>query len=70
MYSPVYVITQGQKEEAQQKKRRDGNPAAGGPTSNHPTSHWRSRLTLNIVGDHFMFDKEYLPSDVHRYLRV
>lgn len=62
--------TQGQKEEAQQKKRRDANPAAGGPTSNHPASHWRSRLTLNIVGDHFMFDKEYLPSDVHRYLRV
>uniref|UniRef100_A0A8C4EMN3 Lipid scramblase CLPTM1L n=1 Tax=Dicentrarchus labrax TaxID=13489 RepID=A0A8C4EMN3_DICLA len=36
----------------------------------HPASHWRSRLTLNIVSDHFMFDREYLPSDVHRYLRV
>ncbi|XP_041811004.1 cleft lip and palate transmembrane protein 1-like protein [Chelmon rostratus] len=69
--------TQAQGEEAQQKKRRDGNPAAGagaggGPTSmsDHPASHWRSRLTLNIVGDHFLFDKEYLPSDVYRYLRV
>uniref|UniRef100_A0A8C4EMP3 Lipid scramblase CLPTM1L n=1 Tax=Dicentrarchus labrax TaxID=13489 RepID=A0A8C4EMP3_DICLA len=43
-----------------------------GPTSSsvHPASHWRSRLTLNIVSDHFMFDREYLPSDVHRYLRV
>lgn len=69
--------TQGQKEEAQQKKQHDGNSAAkegarGGPTStsDHPFSHWRSRLTLNVVGDHFLFDKEYLPSDVHRYLRV
>ncbi|KAM9340352.1 lipid scramblase CLPTM1L [Symphorus nematophorus] len=64
---------QGQKEAAQQKKRRDGDPAAeGGPTSttDHPSSHWRSRLTLNIVGDHFLFDSKSLPSDVHRYLRV
>uniref|UniRef100_A0A7N5ZQ57 Lipid scramblase CLPTM1L n=1 Tax=Anabas testudineus TaxID=64144 RepID=A0A7N5ZQ57_ANATE len=37
---------------------------------NRPVSHWRSRLTLNIVSDHFLFDREYLPSDVHRYLRV
>uniref|UniRef100_A0AAX7TKU1 Lipid scramblase CLPTM1L n=1 Tax=Astatotilapia calliptera TaxID=8154 RepID=A0AAX7TKU1_ASTCA len=38
--------------------------------SDHPVSHWRSRLTVNIVGDHFLFDREYLPNDVHRYLRV
>uniref|UniRef100_A0A3B3YD14 Lipid scramblase CLPTM1L n=1 Tax=Poecilia mexicana TaxID=48701 RepID=A0A3B3YD14_9TELE len=46
--------------------------AKGGATAStdHPVSHWRSRLTLNIVGDHFLFDREYLPSDVHRYLRV
>lgn len=69
--------TQGQKDEAQQKKPTDGNPAAGEgagskptSTSDHPVSHWRTRLTLNIVGDHFLFDREYLPSDVHRYLRV
>ncbi|XP_023272015.1 cleft lip and palate transmembrane protein 1-like protein [Seriola lalandi dorsalis] len=69
--------THGQKEEPQQTQHGDGNPAAGGgvgsgatSTSDHPVSHWRSRLTLNIVGDHFLFDKEYLPSDVHRYLRV
>lgn len=68
---------QGQREEAQQRKRSDGNPAAGGgagsgaaSTSDHPVSHWRSRLTFNIVSDHFLFDKEYLPSDVHRYLRA
>lgn len=63
--------TQGQKEEAQQKKQRDGNSGGRPPSaSDHPVSHWRSRLTLNIVGDHFLFDREYLPSDVHRYLRV
>uniref|UniRef100_A0AAQ5XZC1 Lipid scramblase CLPTM1L n=1 Tax=Amphiprion ocellaris TaxID=80972 RepID=A0AAQ5XZC1_AMPOC len=28
----------------------------------HPVSHWRSRLTLNIVSDHFHFDREYLPN--------
>uniref|UniRef100_A0A8C2WKK3 Lipid scramblase CLPTM1L n=1 Tax=Cyclopterus lumpus TaxID=8103 RepID=A0A8C2WKK3_CYCLU len=39
-------------------------------TADPPVSHWRTRLTLNIVGDHFLFDKEHLPSDVHRYLRV
>uniref|UniRef100_A0A3Q0SMR9 Lipid scramblase CLPTM1L n=1 Tax=Amphilophus citrinellus TaxID=61819 RepID=A0A3Q0SMR9_AMPCI len=38
--------------------------------SDHPVSHWRSRLTLNMVSDHFLFDREYLPTDVHRYLRV
>ncbi|XP_068432428.1 lipid scramblase CLPTM1L [Clinocottus analis] len=63
---------QGEKEEVQRKKR-DGNRAAGAgtaSTTDHPVSHWRTRLTLNIVGDHFLFDKENLPSDVHRYLRV
>ncbi|XP_074543658.1 lipid scramblase CLPTM1L [Halichoeres trimaculatus] len=62
--------TQGQKEDAQQKKRRAD--VGDGPTSmsDHPVSHWRSRLTLNIVGDHFLFDRESLPSDVHRYLRI
>lgn len=69
--------TQGQEQEEQKKKKRESNPAAGtgskaGATasSDRPVSHWRSRLTLNIVGDHFLFDREYLPSDVHRYLRV
>ncbi|XP_034066369.1 cleft lip and palate transmembrane protein 1-like protein [Gymnodraco acuticeps] len=62
--------TQGQKEEVQQKKG-EGDPAAA-PTStaDHPVSHWRTRLTFNIVGDPFVFDRESLPSDVHRYLRV
>ncbi|KAK9526766.1 hypothetical protein VZT92_015449 [Zoarces viviparus] len=65
---------QGEKEEGQQKKRV-GNPAAAGgagtaSTADDPVSHWRTRLTLNVVADHFLFDKEDLPSDVHRYLRV
>lgn len=64
-----------QKEDAQQKKRRDAKPAPGGgangrPASDHPTSHWRCRLTLNIVADHFLFDQTHLPADVHRYLKV
>lgn len=71
------VTSQGQKEEPQQQKQRQGSPAAGagagdGPSSmsDNPVSHWRSRLTLNVVSDHFVFDREYLPSDVHRYLTV
>uniref|UniRef100_A0AAY5EVI5 Lipid scramblase CLPTM1L n=1 Tax=Electrophorus electricus TaxID=8005 RepID=A0AAY5EVI5_ELEEL len=35
-----------------------------------PVSHWRSRLTLNIVAEDFLFDRDALPSDVHRYMRV
>ncbi|XP_015248258.1 PREDICTED: cleft lip and palate transmembrane protein 1-like protein [Cyprinodon variegatus] len=69
--------TLDEKQEEQKKTKRDGKPAAGtgakggtSASSDHPVSHWRSRLTLNIVGDHFLFDREYLPSDVHRYLRV
>uniref|UniRef100_A0A8C6LV32 Lipid scramblase CLPTM1L n=1 Tax=Nothobranchius furzeri TaxID=105023 RepID=A0A8C6LV32_NOTFU len=63
--------------EDQKQKQRDGNLATGAgakagaaSSPDHPVSHWRSRLTLNIVSDHFLFDREYLPSDVHRYLRV
>ncbi|TNM92747.1 lipid scramblase CLPTM1L [Takifugu flavidus] len=67
--------TMSQTEESPQQKRRDANPApregiGSGGASDHPTSHWRSRLTLNIVSDHFLFDRDYLPADVHRYLRV
>ncbi|XP_034016932.1 cleft lip and palate transmembrane protein 1-like protein isoform X2 [Thalassophryne amazonica] len=63
---------QNQKEEPLQKKQHRGKPELGGDASisDHPVSHWRSRLTFNIVGDHFLFDRDYLPSDVHRYLRV
>ncbi|XP_077405689.1 lipid scramblase CLPTM1L [Vanacampus margaritifer] len=57
--------TQGVAEEARQTKQRKEEGV-----SDQPVSHWRSRLTLNIVGDHFVFDKEHLPSDVRRYLRA
>ncbi|CAL8298478.1 unnamed protein product [Lota lota] len=62
----------GQNEDHSTKNIRHGNPTAGGGAaeSDNPVSHWRSRLTLNIVSDHFQFDKESLPSDVQRYLRV
>lgn len=71
----IYSVFSCQTEEAPQKKQHDADRApqvgvGSGPASDHPTSHWRSRLTLNVVGDHFIFDRDYLPSDVHRYLRV
>ncbi|XP_056154773.1 lipid scramblase CLPTM1L [Lampris incognitus] len=69
--------TQEEEEEPQQKKQGNGNPAAGGGAGggaysvlDHPVSHWRSRLTLNIVSDLFFFDREHLPVDMQRYLRV
>uniref|UniRef100_A0A672L400 Lipid scramblase CLPTM1L n=1 Tax=Sinocyclocheilus grahami TaxID=75366 RepID=A0A672L400_SINGR len=34
-----------------------------------PVSHWRSRLTVNVVSENFQFDREALPGDVHRYMR-
>ncbi|XP_061615998.1 lipid scramblase CLPTM1L isoform X3 [Phyllopteryx taeniolatus] len=57
--------TQGITEEVHQTKQHKG-----GGLSDQPASHWRSRLTLNIVDDYFVFDKEHLPSDVRRYLRA
>uniref|UniRef100_A0A8C7RC28 Lipid scramblase CLPTM1L n=1 Tax=Oncorhynchus mykiss TaxID=8022 RepID=A0A8C7RC28_ONCMY len=39
-------------------------------TLDRPVSHWRSRLTLNVVSEDFVFDRDFLPSDVHRYLKV
>ncbi|XP_040044872.2 lipid scramblase CLPTM1L [Gasterosteus aculeatus] len=66
--------TQEKKEETQQKKRGSkptgGAGAGAASTADHPAAHWRTRLTLNVVGDHFVFDKENVPGDVHRYLRV
>ncbi|XP_024117415.1 cleft lip and palate transmembrane protein 1-like protein [Oryzias melastigma] len=64
---------QDQKQESQNAKRHEGSATAKGDATSspdRPVSHWRSRLTLNIVSDHFLFDRGYLPSDVHRYLRV
>ncbi|XP_077363876.1 lipid scramblase CLPTM1L [Festucalex cinctus] len=59
--------TQSVTEEARQTKQ---HKVEEGGVSDQPVSHWRCRLTLNIVGDHFVFDKEHLPNDVRRYLRA
>uniref|UniRef100_A0A8C5MC26 Lipid scramblase CLPTM1L n=1 Tax=Leptobrachium leishanense TaxID=445787 RepID=A0A8C5MC26_9ANUR len=35
-----------------------------------PVSHWRSRLTLNVMVEDFIFDGSALPADVHRYMKM
>ncbi|XP_032325385.1 cleft lip and palate transmembrane protein 1-like protein isoform X2 [Camelus ferus] len=42
------------------------------PTSalDEPVSHWRPRLTLNVMVDDFIFDGASLPADVHRYMKM
>ncbi|NXN07141.1 CLP1L protein, partial [Indicator maculatus] len=35
-----------------------------------PVSHWRSRLTLNVMVEDFVFDGSSLPADVHRYIKM
>ncbi|KFW77512.1 Cleft lip and palate transmembrane protein 1-like, partial [Manacus vitellinus] len=35
-----------------------------------PISHWRSRLTLNVMVEDFVFDGSSLPADVHRYMKM
>ncbi|XP_037655005.1 cleft lip and palate transmembrane protein 1-like protein isoform X4 [Choloepus didactylus] len=35
-----------------------------------PVSHWRPRLTLNVMVDNFVFDGASLPADVHRYMKM
>uniref|UniRef100_A0A8C5G7Y7 Lipid scramblase CLPTM1L n=1 Tax=Gouania willdenowi TaxID=441366 RepID=A0A8C5G7Y7_GOUWI len=72
----ISLISGNDQTQVRREKTRptSGSEARGGASSSsssdHPVSHWRSRLTLNIVSDHFLFDREHLPSDVHRYLRV
>uniref|UniRef100_A0A6Q2ZAU1 Lipid scramblase CLPTM1L n=1 Tax=Esox lucius TaxID=8010 RepID=A0A6Q2ZAU1_ESOLU len=39
-------------------------------TLSRPVSHWRSRLTLNMMSEDFTFNRGTLPSDVWRYMRV
>ncbi|XP_070213863.1 lipid scramblase CLPTM1L isoform X1 [Bos mutus] len=42
------------------------------PTSalDEPVSHWRPRLTLNVMVDNFVFDGASLPADVQRYMKM
>ncbi|KAK6327890.1 hypothetical protein J4Q44_G00035360 [Coregonus suidteri] len=57
-------------EEAPQVEQQKQKPKRGDSAVDRPVSHWRSRLTLNVVSEDFIFDRDFLPSDVHRYLRV
>ncbi|KAI4885840.1 hypothetical protein NFI96_012898 [Prochilodus magdalenae] len=63
---PEVSLITGEDEPQQQER-----PSLGGDGKvDRPVSHWRSRLTLNIVAENFLFDREALPSDVHRYMKV
>ncbi|XP_037385858.1 lipid scramblase CLPTM1L isoform X1 [Talpa occidentalis] len=46
--------------------------AEEGPASalDEPVSHWRPKLTLNVMVDDFVFDGSSLPADVHRYMKM
>uniref|UniRef100_A0A8C1WXS1 Lipid scramblase CLPTM1L n=1 Tax=Cyprinus carpio TaxID=7962 RepID=A0A8C1WXS1_CYPCA len=59
---PEISLITGQ-DEPQQKQSSDSE-------LDRPVSHWRSRLTVNVVSENFQFDREALPGDVHRYMRV
>ncbi|KAF4073749.1 hypothetical protein AMELA_G00246920 [Ameiurus melas] len=63
---PEVSLITGQELPRQQEQRTPG----GDGEVDRPVSHWRSRLTLNIVAEKFLFDREGIPSDVHRYMRV
>ncbi|XP_060798621.1 lipid scramblase CLPTM1L isoform X1 [Neoarius graeffei] len=63
---PEVSLITGQELPRQQEKRAPGADAE----VDRPVSHWRSRLTVNIVAENFLFDREAIPSDVHRYMRV
>ncbi|XP_062846865.1 lipid scramblase CLPTM1L [Trichomycterus rosablanca] len=54
----------------QELPRQESKSADGKVEVDWPVSHWRTRLTLNIVAENFLFDRAGIPSDVHRYLRV
>uniref|UniRef100_A0A9J8D2Z0 Lipid scramblase CLPTM1L n=1 Tax=Cyprinus carpio carpio TaxID=630221 RepID=A0A9J8D2Z0_CYPCA len=59
---PEISLITGQ-DDPQQKQSSDSE-------LDRPVSHWRSRLTVNVVSENFQFDREALPGDVHRYMRV
>lgn len=45
-------------------------PEKPGSALDEPVSHWRTRLTLNVMVDDFVFDGSSLPADVHRYMKM
>ncbi|ELW72686.1 Cleft lip and palate transmembrane protein 1-like protein [Tupaia chinensis] len=54
-------------ESAEQPIETEKKPASA---LDEPVSHWRPRLTLNIMVDDFVFDGAALPADVHRYMKM
>ncbi|KAL0985284.1 hypothetical protein UPYG_G00154990 [Umbra pygmaea] len=46
------------------------NQTVTGPQADRPISHWRSRLTLNMMSEDFNFNRGNLPSDIRHYMRV
>ncbi|XP_042089901.1 lipid scramblase CLPTM1L isoform X1 [Ovis aries] len=51
---------------AQQQIEAEKRPSA----LDEPVSHWRPRLTLNVMVDDFVFDGASLPADVQRYMKM
>lgn len=51
-------------------QQQESKSVHGKVEMDRPVSHWRTRLTLNIVSENFVFDRAAIPSDVHRYLRL
>ncbi|XP_060002812.1 lipid scramblase CLPTM1L isoform X5 [Lagenorhynchus albirostris] len=51
----------------QQQIEAEKRPASA---LDEPVSHWRPRLTLNVMVDDFVFDGASLPADVHRYMKM
>ncbi|XP_067586421.1 lipid scramblase CLPTM1L isoform X2 [Pseudorca crassidens] len=54
-------------ESATQQIEAEKRPASA---LDEPVSHWRPRLTLNVMVDDFVFDGASLPADVHRYMKM
>ncbi|XP_063041660.1 lipid scramblase CLPTM1L [Engraulis encrasicolus] len=61
---PEVSLIAGQEEPSPKEQRRSEQGAE------KPISHWRTRLTLNVVSEEFVFDRNALPADVHRYLKI
>ncbi|XP_012688324.2 cleft lip and palate transmembrane protein 1-like protein [Clupea harengus] len=59
----VSLITGEDEQKSKDQKKRETGP-------DRPMAHWRTKLTLNVVSEDFVFDRDALPADVRRYLRV
>uniref|UniRef100_A0A673WW50 Lipid scramblase CLPTM1L n=1 Tax=Salmo trutta TaxID=8032 RepID=A0A673WW50_SALTR len=68
----TYMMSRGNLSSAKEvlKVRQLNNSSVSFWTVDRPISHWRSRLTLNMMSEDFTFNRGTLPSDVRRYMRV